>query len=53
MTTKKVTFVCPSCRVESKIEEIVIKPSTELNIKCPKCDTIFDIKIEFYEVENE
>ena len=53
MTTKKVTFCCPSCGVESKIEEIVIKPGTELNIKCPKCDTVWDVKIEFYEVEDD
>ncbi len=45
-------FYCPACGEESEIQEMIIKPGIELEIRCPNCDMLWDIQIEFYEVED-
>jgi len=46
----KVSFYCPACGENSDIEFCGLFPGA-INITCPNCETVFDVSMEFYEVE--
>lgn len=46
----KVNFYCPACGEDGEIEFLGLSPGTNRYI-CPNCGTVFDVSIDFYEVE--
>jgi len=54
MSTPKI--YCPSCGQLTNLEEnyidtTILRPGYFCNVTCKNCDTMWDIRIEFYEVE--
>lgn len=46
---------CPLCGelYEEQIEEVVVIVPVEFESTCPHCETVWKVKIEFYEVERQ
>lgn len=55
MKEEWIDLYCPKCGEHSIIEGVYpgIRPTWEWMLDCPLCETTWDVRVEFYEVEKE